>query len=322
MRLILPVTLLFFFASRTNAQEADTIKREFENVVITGYLSRQPIVQVPASAAVLDSLALSKGSQQSLVPVFNTVPGVRMEERSPGSYRLSIRGSLLRSPFGIRNVKVYFSDLPLTDASGNTYLNLVDPAMLQRAEILKGPDGSLFGANSGGVVLLESQLRDSSFGQASVSAGSYSTFREHVIINHAAKKVQWNFTQAFQRSDGYREQSAMKRLSLSGSGKFHYGSASSLRLTLLFSDLHYETPGGLTKVQFEERPEQARPAGSLPGAVSQRTGIYNKTFFGGVTNELILPLNFRWVYSVFGTVTDYKNPFITNYEVRKERNAG
>ena len=36
------------------------------------------------------------------------IPGVRMEERTPGSYRLSIRGSLLRSPFGIRNVKVYF----------------------------------------------------------------------------------------------------------------------------------------------------------------------------------------------------------------------
>ncbi|MEJ0103149.1 MAG: hypothetical protein WDO19_11585 [Bacteroidota bacterium] len=37
----------------------------------------------------------------------NNTPGVRMEERSPGSYRLNLRGSTLRSPFGVRNVKVY-----------------------------------------------------------------------------------------------------------------------------------------------------------------------------------------------------------------------
>ena len=42
-----------------------------------------------------------------------------MEERSPGSYRLSIRGSLLRSPFGVRNVKLYLDDFIFTDAGGN-----------------------------------------------------------------------------------------------------------------------------------------------------------------------------------------------------------
>lgn len=322
MKFTLPVVVLLFSACLVRAQEADTVKRELEHVVITGYLSRQPIVQVPASVAVLDSLSLSRGSRQSLIPVVNTIPGVRMEERSPGSYRLSIRGSLLRSPFGIRNVKVYFNDLPLTDASGNTYLNLVDPSMLQRVEILKGPDGSLFGANSGGVVLLESQLRDSLSLHGEASGGSYGVFRQHVNAGDATEKFQWNFTEAFQRSDGYREQSAMKRLSLLGSARLRYGTANSVKLTMLFSDLHYETPGGLTKAQFEANPEQARPAGLFPGAVTQRTGIYNTTFFGGLTNELKFALNFRWVYSLFGTVTNYKNPFITNYEIRKERNGG
>ena len=74
----------------------------------------------------------------SLVPAMNTVAGVGMEERSPGSYRLSIRGSLLRSPFGVRNIKIYIDDVPLTDATGNTYLNLLDPNHLQSAEIIKG----------------------------------------------------------------------------------------------------------------------------------------------------------------------------------------
>jgi iron complex outermembrane receptor protein len=303
-------------------QQADST-RLLEDVIIRGYLSRQPIVQVPASVGVLDSKALLNGSQQSLLPVVNTVPGVRMEERSPGSYRLSIRGSLLRSPFGVRNVKMYLNDLPFTDASGNAYLNLIDPALLQRIEILKGPDGSLFGANSGGVVLLESSPNDSSSTGGSLAGGSYGLFRQHVLVNNVSKKVRWNFGEAFQRSDGYRAQSAMKRLSLLGSGKLKYGASGSLTLTTLFSDLQYETPGGLTSAQFQENPAQARPAaGPVPGAVAQHAGIYNTTFFGGVTNEFALSSSFRQVASVFGTLTAYENPFITNYETRREKNAG
>lgn len=304
------------------AQDQDTLKQSLEEVVITGYLSRQPVVQIPASVAALNSKALATGSQQSLLPVLNTIPGIRMEERSPGSYRLSIRGSLLRSPFGVRNVKVYLNDLPFTDASGNTYLNLVDPVFITRAEILKGPDGSLFGANSGGVVLFETKP-DSSNLTASVSGGSYGLFRQHIRVGGSSKRISWNIGEAYQRSDGYREQSAMKRLNLLGSASLRYGSANSVSVTAMFSDLHYETPGGLNEAQFRENPEQARPAASsVPGAVTQHAGIYNTTFFGGVTNTTSLSSAFRHVISVYGTFTDYKNPFITNYELRDEKNGG
>lgn len=303
-------------------QDQDTLKQRLDEVVITGYLSRQPVVQIPASVAVLNSKALATGSQQSLLPVLNTIPGIRMEERSPGSYRLSIRGSLLRSPFGVRNVKVYLNDLPFTDASGNTYLNLIDPVFITRAEILKGPDGSLFGANSGGVVLFETKP-DSSNLTASVSSGSYGLFRQHIRVGGSSKRISWNIGEAYQRSDGYREQSAMKRLNLLGSASMRYGSANSVSVTAMFSDLHYETPGGLNEAQFRENPEQARPAaGSVPGAVAQHAGIYNTTFFGGVTNTTSLSSAFRHVISVYGTFTDYENPFITNYELRDEKNGG
>ncbi len=303
-------------------QSADTI-RQIDEVVIQGYLARQPLVQVPASVAVLDGKDLRYGSQQSLLPAINSVPGIRMEERSPGSYRLSIRGSLLRSPFGVRNVKVYFNDLPFTDASGNTYINLIDPALLQNIEILKGPDGSLFGANSGGVVLMNSETKDTARLEGSISGGSYGLFRQHVRVNQASKRVEWSFGEALQRSDGYRQQSAMKRLSLLGSARINYQKANSVKLTLLFSDLHYETPGALTEAQYKDDPHQARPGSAAsPGAVEQKTGIYNKTFFGGLTHEVGLSHRLKHVLSFFGTLTDYKNPFITNYEVRDEKNAG
>ncbi|HET9053874.1 MAG TPA: TonB-dependent receptor, partial [Cyclobacteriaceae bacterium] len=188
----------------------------------------------------------------------------------------------------------------------------------------KGPDGSLFGANSGGVILLdtENEKQDTAFLEGSVSGGSYGLFREHVAISRTSAKTRWHFAEAFQRSDGYRQQSAMKRFNVLGSGRLQYGS-NTVTVTMLVADLHYETPGGLTTAQYAQNPAQARPAaGAVPGAVAQQAGIYNTTFFGGVTHELNLTSAVRHVMSVFGTHTGYKNPFITNYEVRTEKNAG
>ncbi|MFX8039941.1 Plug domain-containing protein, partial [Acinetobacter baumannii] len=69
-----------------------------------------------------------------------------------------IRGSSLRSPFGVRNVKVYIDEMPLTDGGGNTYLNIVGLNWIDAAEIMKGPSSSIYGAGTGGVLLLKTNL--------------------------------------------------------------------------------------------------------------------------------------------------------------------
>ena len=127
-----------------------------ETVTVTAFGSNAKWKDAPAAIALINQKQLQQFDNKTLVPVLNTVAGVRMEERSPGSYRLSIRGSLIRSPFGVRNIRVYWNDIPLTDAGGNTYLNLVDINQLQSIEIIKGPASSMYGANTGGAVLLKS----------------------------------------------------------------------------------------------------------------------------------------------------------------------
>ncbi len=322
----LTVALFLLLVSGSNlyAQKADSSVNQLDEVVVQGYINRQPLRQVPASLVVVDQKLFLNTSQQSLLPALNTVPGVRMEERSPGSYRLSIRGSLLRSPFGIRNVKIYMDDMPFTDASGNAYVNVIDPVFIQRAEILKGSDGSLFGANSGGVVLFNTRsAADSSSVDGGVSGGSFGLMKQHIRIGHSGKRLQWNIGQAFQRADGYREHSAMKRLNVLANGRLLYGSDNILKITMLYADMHYQTPGGLTRAQYNDDPTRARPAaGMAAGAVQQQAGIYNQTFFGGISNEWKISRSFRHVIHAFTTVTDFKNPFITNYELRDERNAG
>ena len=144
------------------------------------------MLQVPASISVLSRTNLQRVSNYSLLPAFNGVPGVRMEERSPGSYRLSIRGSLLRSPFGVRNVKLYLDDFLFSDAGGNAYINLLDINNISRAEIIKGPAGSIYGAGTGGAVLLSGNallseaLVDTSRLQVRIAGGSFGSLHQSV----------------------------------------------------------------------------------------------------------------------------------------------
>src|SRR5690606_39926712 len=87
--------------------------------------------------------------------------------------------------------------------------------------------------------------------------------------------------------------------------------------------MEYLTPGGLTGVQFADDPRQARPATpATPGAVEQHAGIRNKTLVGGLVHDARLTQKLRHVVSIFGTNTDFSNPFITNYELRDEYNLG
>ena len=108
------------------------------------------------SVKVIESNNADRYNKTSLVAGLNTVAGVRMEERSPGSYRINIRGSSLCSPFGVRNVKVYWNNIPITDAGGNTYFNQFAWNNFTDIEIVKGPVSSMYGAGTGGLILVNS----------------------------------------------------------------------------------------------------------------------------------------------------------------------
>ena len=142
--------------AQTDSLYKNSDTTSLQNVTVTAFSSQEKWKNVPASIAIVNKNNLLRYDYNSLVPSMNTVAGVRMEERSPGSYRFSIRGSLLRSPFGVRNVKIYWDDIPFTDATGNTYLQLIDVNDVGSAEIIKGPSASFYGANTGGSLILHS----------------------------------------------------------------------------------------------------------------------------------------------------------------------
>jgi iron complex outermembrane receptor protein len=321
-------TLVLIFAAgivaSAQSKKADTAKN-LNTVTVRGYLSDQPMLSVPASVSVITPAQLKLQPDNSLVSTMNTIPGIRMEERSPGSYRLSIRGSLLRSPFGIRDVKIYYDELPLTDAGGNTYLNVIDFNSIQGIEVLKGPDGSLFGANSGGVVLISPVNRydNTNFVTAALSGGSYGMVHENVGLQNVSKNNQFNFNQSYQTYHGYRVHSDMHRNYFQASDKITYGGNNSVKILGFYSDLSYETPGGLTQAQADADPTAARPSTSfVPGSIVQHASINNKMTYGGAVNEWHITDHIRNIFAVYGAYVNFTNPFITNYEQRYERTYG
>lgn len=319
------ILLLILFTNSLFAQDIsqmDSIKK-LDEVIIKAFAADRTVNEVPSAIAVLTYKELNRFNNTSLLPALNTIAGVQMEERSPGSYRLAIRGSSLRSPFGIRNVKVYWNFLPFTDGGGNTYLNSLDFSSINSLEIVKGPGASLYGAGTGGVLILNSELKKQVNVDLHFMAGSYGLKRYGTSVNFFSKKSSWNILLVNQTSDGYRVNTAMSRLLAQLNGNISIGKKSTLSTTLLFSDLAYQTPGGLTKSQYDSDPRQARPAtATLPSAVANKAAVENKTIYAGLVHEI--KWNSKWLTKtgIYGSINNFKNPTIRNYEQRVEYNTG
>ena len=285
---------------------------------VVGYGQRLPLRRTAAGVGVIDEAVLQRFSETSLTAAVNTLPGVRLEERASASYRLSIRGSTLRSPFGVRNVKVYYFDIPFTEANGTTALNLLDPAQLGRLEVLKGPAGSVYGAGTGGVLRLENRRPAPGTARLQVggAAGSFGLGRATVAAEVSSPGGDyWRAQYARQSLAGYRQNSALRREGFALDGELHPGQGQTLALHALFTDLAYELPGGLTRVEFEQDPRQARPStATAPGTVAQRAAYASQTGLLGATHALELSEHWRSTATLYGRATHIETPYLIDFE--------
>ncbi|MBN8855566.1 MAG: TonB-dependent receptor [Sphingobacteriales bacterium 50-39] len=298
--------------------------KPLQEAVVKAYEQNRKLTEVGAPVSIVSKASLLRFGNSSILPAMNANPGVRMEERSPGSYRLNIRGSSLRSPFGVRDTKIYWNGIPLTDPGGNTYLNELGFYNFQSLEIIKGAAGSLYGAGIGGAVLINSMP---SVWERGVSAdygiGAWNTQNININIRTGDENHRNIFSYTHQNSDGYRQWTSMRRDVASWETQLKASDKQTIHGYILYSDLYYQTPGGLTLAEYLANLRQARPgSGASPGAVQNKAAIFQKNFTAGFSSDYQFNEHWQNTTAIYGAYTDFRNPGIRVYEVRQEPHFG
>jgi iron complex outermembrane receptor protein len=126
-----------------------------EHVVVTAQKRPETLVEVPASVAVLGGDTLENHRVEDLQDLAPLVSGLTVTGGEPGTTRLTLRG--INTGGVASTVGVYTDDVPFGSSSGLANGAILagnfDTFDLARIEVLRGPQGSLYGASSVGGAL-------------------------------------------------------------------------------------------------------------------------------------------------------------------------
>jgi iron complex outermembrane recepter protein len=166
--------------------ESDTALQE---IVVTATKRTENLQDVPLAVSVLTGDALDKAGAIAYSDYLVTIPSVSYVTQGNGRDRINIRGvSSLPGDLGLSTTGVYIDEAPVSEV--NASLANLDTFDLERVEVLRGPQGTLFGAGAmGGAVrlILQKPQLDETSGVASVSGSETEhggeNYDAHAVLN-------------------------------------------------------------------------------------------------------------------------------------------
>jgi iron complex outermembrane recepter protein len=130
-----------------------------DEVVVTAQKREERLQDVPIPLSVISTSSLAANSQVKLTDFYSAVPGLSIAPSTMSSQTISIRGITTGAvgsgpPNPSPLVGVTVDDVPFGgNGGGDQLVPDFDPGDLARIEVLRGPQGSLYGASSmGGLV--------------------------------------------------------------------------------------------------------------------------------------------------------------------------
>ena len=237
--------------------EADGLS--LNEVRVAGYNGNKTNKETAGAIALITARDLSRGTGISLQPALNSIPGLRMDQSTLSEARISIRGNGVRSSFGMRNVKVYVNEIPVTEADGTTRIEALDINSIGRAEVIKGPASSIYGAGTGGVINF--QLQRSPYQEQSMEiatlAGAYGLHRLAATYRNGGDQINSFVSYGWQEYEGYRQHSNDMRRFLTGNFQLFPSNKRIITLLLNRTTQHSQIPGSLTEAQVAADSRQA-----------------------------------------------------------------
>ncbi|NNJ94516.1 MAG: TonB-dependent receptor [Halobacteria archaeon] len=232
-------------------------------ITITSGRMEQSLESRTGAVSVLEPSEQDRpGPASGLGDLLDPVPGLFAASRYNGAQdlRLSVRGFGARGNFGIRGIRILLDGFPLTLPDGQSALDDLDPALIARAEVRRGPAGSLYGSSAGGVISLESSNLFARTGLvAGASTGSYGTYEGRIGYGTSYGNQALGAQASLRHSDGYRDHSKQEHrlFTLQYQGDVNGDDSVSAFLTGVDSPYALD-PGGLT----EEESRRDRGAAS------------------------------------------------------------
>lgn len=187
-----------------------------EEIIVTASKRESGVQEIPMSIAAISGDSLARSGITDFTDIATSVPSVSFRSSGPGRTKLNIRG--ISAATGVApTVSFYLDEMPIqTISSGSTTSfaqTIIDPKMfdLERVEVLRGPQGTLYGSSSmGGTIRLITRQPvigefESSIGtDISSTTGGGTNFRLNGMVNAPlSDSVALRVVASYTDNDGY-----------------------------------------------------------------------------------------------------------------------
>ena len=200
--------------AEASAQTTRTVS-EVEQVIVTARRKEENAQNVPVSVSVQSGAALQRQSVRDVFDLQRTTPGLTITPSAQGAYRptYELRGQRTAASriFADPAVVIYVNEVGSTRAAGSVSA-LFD---LESVQVLKGPQGTLFGRNStGGAILVTTRAPTSQFeGYGLVRLGNYGHRAYEGVVNlPASEQLMFRFGYQAHRRGGYQTNTVLTGL--------------------------------------------------------------------------------------------------------------
>ncbi|MBB4636911.1 TonB-dependent receptor family protein [Longimicrobium terrae] len=291
--------------------QADTARvQPLDTVTVQALGSPIPALRAPFPVSVVRGAEIRQArAGLALSDALSAIPGVQVDNRFNYAVgeRISIRGFGARAQFGVRGVRVLVDGIPATLPDGQTTLNHVDPAALERAEVIRGPASALYGNASGGVIRLTSiPAPDAPLAtEHRVVGGSDGLLRLESSAGGRSGSATYRAWASRLRYDGYRRHADADNLLGGGSVGWTRG-ADELGATVNFVRYEARNPGSLSDSLLRVDRSQA-----FARNVEQRTGEEGRQAQLGLSWRRTMGAGALDV-SAYGVGRSLDNPIPTN----------
>ena len=296
MRRLITAACLWIAAGLGLVSADDGDGNVLEEVVVTATRLPAELADLPFAASNVGRESIQRARQQlGLDESLAVVPGLFFQNRYnfAQDLRIAIRGFGARANFGIRGIRIFADDIPLTLPDGQGSVDAIDLGSAERIEVIRGPFSAVYGAASGGVISIHSeQGPDPPLLSARLNAGSYGFRQAQFKAGGQSGSLNGMANLNLTELDGYRDHARLE--SRLFNSRLRYDFDGDARLTVVLNAVdspRADDPGGLTAAEVAADRRQAAPRNLLFNAGEaldqQSLGLaWRQPFSGG--RELML----------------------------------